>query len=245
MLEEHRHGGCAPRRAYRTRYIRATRCASRRLSPKLTGSITPVVTGMHNRPDHRTEGNSMLRRVDSARIDFQPGWLSGKGWVRLVIGRRVGTVGVRKLHKSAFASAQVQQQQEPVFLCELEGRNYWQYQGRIYSDNDSLTAQQVQALLVTRQQREQRKVDRAVAMMERGVEMEAARRGVIPDDVKQYVFQRDGGRCRNCHSSHELQFDHIIPVAMGGSSEPENLQLLCGPCNRMKGAGLTTRGVSG
>ncbi|RSM87100.1 hypothetical protein DMH25_42665 [Streptomyces sp. WAC 01325] len=36
-----------------------------------------------------------------------------------------------------------------------------------------------------------------------------------------------------------MQFDHVIPVAMGGSSGADNLQVLCGPCNRSKGAGLT------
>jgi 5-methylcytosine-specific restriction endonuclease McrA len=70
---------------------------------------------------------------------------------------------------------------------------------------------------------------------------QAQRRDVIPDDVKQLVWLRDGGRCRQCGVQAELQFDHIIPVAMGGSSNPENLQILCGPCNRRKSAGLTIR----
>jgi 5-methylcytosine-specific restriction endonuclease McrA len=70
---------------------------------------------------------------------------------------------------------------------------------------------------------------------------QARRRDVIPDDVKQMVWLRDGGRCRQCGAQAELQFDHIIPVAMGGSSNPENLQILCGPCNRRKSAGLTIR----
>ena len=52
------------------------------------------------------------------------------------------------------------------------------------------------------------------------------------------MFQRDGGRCVDCGSSFEIQYDHVIPVALGGASTFENLQILCADCNREKGAGL-------
>jgi 5-methylcytosine-specific restriction endonuclease McrA len=32
--------------------------------------------------------------------------------------------------------------------------------------------------------------------------------------------------------------DHVIPVALGGATTLANLQLLCGDCNREKGADL-------
>lgn len=60
----------------------------------------------------------------------------------------------------------------------------------------------------------------------------------IPEDVRRLVWRRDGGRCQTCGSDELLQFDHIIPIARGGSSEPENLQLLCSICNRNKGASI-------
>ncbi|HTW00854.1 MAG TPA: HNH endonuclease signature motif containing protein [Streptosporangiaceae bacterium] len=58
----------------------------------------------------------------------------------------------------------------------------------------------------------------------------------IPQDVKIAVAARDGGRCRQCGSSQELHFDHVIAWSKGGSNTVANIQLLCGPCNRRKGA---------
>ncbi len=49
------------------------------------------------------------------------------------------------------------------------------------------------------------------------------------------VFKRDLYRCRICAKTGvELEVDHIVPIARGGSDEMENLQTLCVPCNRGK-----------
>jgi hypothetical protein len=60
----------------------------------------------------------------------------------------------------------------------------------------------------------------------------------IPQDVKIAVSARDGGRCRQCASTHQLHFDHVIPISRGGANTIANIQLLCGACNRAKGAKL-------
>jgi 5-methylcytosine-specific restriction endonuclease McrA len=44
-----------------------------------------------------------------------------------------------------------------------------------------------------------------------------------------------GECCANCGSVDKLVIDHIIPIARGGISALENLQLLCAVCNRIKG----------
>jgi 5-methylcytosine-specific restriction endonuclease McrA len=184
----------------------------------------------------------MLRRVDTARLVHQPN-IFGKGPFTLIIGKRSALVsGRRKWTRPAVAEYREYSSQWPIYVAKLEGRHYWTHAGRVFSDNEGLTQEQVWALLVTRDQRRQRQVDRAVAAAQQGGTPTEPVRGHIRDDDKEFVWKRDGGRCRNCGATSELQFDHVIPVAMGGSSEPENLQLLCGPCNRMKGAGLTTRG---
>ena len=65
----------------------------------------------------------------------------------------------------------------------------------------------------------------------------------IPQDVKIAVAARDGGRCRQCGSAADLHFDHVIPWSKGGANTVTNIQLLCGPCNRRKGAEDIPAGV--
>lgn len=44
-----------------------------------------------------------------------------------------------------------------------------------------------------------------------------------------------GERCANCGETEALVLDHVLPIAKGGRSRLDNLQLLCATCNRIKG----------
>lgn len=60
------------------------------------------------------------------------------------------------------------------------------------------------------------------------------KRELIPQEVKDAVWKRDGGMCVGCGNKEKLEFDHIIPFSKGGSSTYRNVQLLCELCNRTK-----------
>ena len=59
------------------------------------------------------------------------------------------------------------------------------------------------------------------------------------EDVRRLYFQQ-GGKCANlaCWKSirRKYHIDHIIPLILGGSNWPNNLQLLCPGCNQAKSA---------
>ena len=54
----------------------------------------------------------------------------------------------------------------------------------------------------------------------------------IPAALRHQVYMRDRGICRNCGSSHDVEVDHVVPLASGGASATENLRLLCRSCNQ-------------
>ena len=57
---------------------------------------------------------------------------------------------------------------------------------------------------------------------------------------KTLLYGQCAGNCGGCGVHFEirnLEIDHVVPRAKGGTDHVENLQLLCGHCNRTKGKG--------
>ena len=57
-------------------------------------------------------------------------------------------------------------------------------------------------------------------------------------DNKKHLYGQQAGNCNGCSQHFEtrhLEVDHIIARSMGGTDHIENLQLLCGNCNKVKG----------
>jgi 5-methylcytosine-specific restriction endonuclease McrA len=63
----------------------------------------------------------------------------------------------------------------------------------------------------------------------------------VPAAIKRAVWERDHGRCtwpmgdgELCGSTHRLEFDHDLEVALGGKATIDNIRLLCKGHNLMK-----------
>lgn len=53
------------------------------------------------------------------------------------------------------------------------------------------------------------------------------------------VARRDNYTCQACGKhlrDEEVEFDHVVPLSKGGSSEEHNLRVTCKECNRTKGS---------
>ena len=124
----------------------------------------------------------------------------------------------------------------PYAIMRIQGtrRQYWVFAGTVYWEEEGLQAEDVRALVLAREQTKQWKLERAKQIVSQGAGQQRSTARQIPVNVQQFVWQRDGGRCVSCGRQDSLEFDHIIPVARGGSSSERNIQLLCRNCNCLK-----------
>jgi hypothetical protein len=63
----------------------------------------------------------------------------------------------------------------------------------------------------------------------------------ISFQTKLRVARRDNYTCQECGKllrEYEIEFDHVIPRSLGGTSDEHNIRLTCLKCNRKKGKKL-------
>ena len=122
----------------------------------------------------------------------------------------------------------------------LNTAGLWMFRGELFLISEDLSESKAMAAIAVLLQTERKVAAReAAAVASLGTnDAKAVQRQAIPDDVKVVVWQRDQGQCVRCGSRAQLEFDHIIPLSMGGANTMRNLQLLCEACNRGKGGSL-------
>jgi len=178
-----------------------------------------------------------MLRVDNKMEFVKLRWsLSGmiSGRYTLRSGKRLYAV---RWKEATFRQLLEDQDGRPVALWRDVRRILWTMNDCFYWEDEGLDAEDVKALIHQRERRSQQKLQTARSLM-RADEAGRPTRVPIPTELRRAVFERDGGRCVECGSNFDLQYDHVLPVAHGGATTLENLQLLCADCNRRKSDSL-------
>jgi 5-methylcytosine-specific restriction endonuclease McrA len=176
-------------------------------------------------------------RVDNRLELVRLPWSLGRmftGRYTVQSGKRILSV---RWKQPAYEAMRARQQDDPVAVLRDGRRMLWHFHDCFYWEDEGLNEDDVKALVYQRERRSQQKLQTARSLM-RADEEGRPTRIPIPSDIRRAVFERDGGRCVECNSNFDLQYDHVLPVALGGATTVENLQLLCADCNRRKSDSL-------
>ena len=120
----------------------------------------------------------------------------------------------------------------PVRVAAKAGRHWWWYRDRFWWVDGRLSAREIESTVLTidlesHTQREAFEQARAGLFGHNGT---APAEDALPDAVRREVWIRDRGRCVDCGVASSLAFDHVLPLAVGGSDTTPNLELRCRPC---------------
>ena len=139
----------------------------------------------------------------------------------------------------------VPRRSRPVPVARSGRRVWWWFEGAFYWESGGYRKRDVLALIRDRQRHSAQRLDRAHMLLnvEEGQAPRAqGRREPIPREVRRAVFERDGGICAQCGSNFDLQYDHVIPVALGGATTVENLSS-CAPNVTARRAPIYSRSI--
>jgi 5-methylcytosine-specific restriction endonuclease McrA len=178
-----------------------------------------------------------MLRVDNKAQAMILSWTIGRmftGRYAVVSGKRVFPP---RWKREPFEAINAERRENPVAMVRDGKRLLWWFHECFYWDDDGLDADDIKALVLQRERRLQQKLQTAHSLM-RADEAGRPTRIPIPTELRRAVFERDGGRCVECGANFDLQYDHVLPVAHGGATTVENLQLLCADCNRRKSDNL-------
>lgn len=112
--------------------------------------------------------------------------------------------------------------------------DYFLHGNNVYKCSRVYTDEELKLLIMDLEDKERRKFERLKHKLSLAQEETSRRRERIPEKVRIAVWRRDEGKCAECGSKENLEYDHIIPVSKGGSNTERNIQLLCEQCNRKK-----------
>jgi hypothetical protein len=170
-----------------------------------------------------------LRRASNLHLQRHNNWLGRLTHVEVQLGRGHTTFTLDRAHW-----LKVERDEQPAPVGQHGDRTLWHTTEGWFWEDDGLGAEAIALLLWDRARRLDSRIDRLRKIHAREEQIEGARRERIPSELRTFVWQRDAGRCVQCNAGEDLQFDHVIPVSKGGGNADNNLQILCGPCNRQK-----------
>ncbi len=125
------------------------------------------------------------------------------------------------------------QRTTPVLLTIKKGWHWWWYRDRFWWADRTLSTREIESTILamdlsSESQREA--FERAQAGLA-GRNGAGSAEDAVPDDVRREVWIRDRGRCVDCGVASSLAFEHVLPIAVGGSNTAANVELRCRPCH--------------
>lgn len=183
--------------------------------------------------EHLRYRAAMIKEVEGGRAEFNKS-AQRVEW-HLLVGKDRRSGELKRSQTQAWrdgAAIRLEVRHVPKF--------YWVRLDRLYVTADrDLAPEDVVALINEAENKRRLRLAKAHALQAMAEQLDTpGKRQAIPTEVKTQVWQRDKGQCVECGSNQNLEFDHIIPLALGGANTFRNLQLLCEMCNRRKGAAL-------